>query len=508
MLRALTAEESRSVEAAAFAAGRADAAALMARAGEAVADAVDSFGDGLRVTVLCGPGNNGGDGWVAARVAATRGHEVRVVSLRDPSRLPDPAVAAAREAMAAGVEWREGGEEPDEALLDADVVVDALLGTGSGLPLRGAVRAWCAAVGRSGAGVVSVDVPTGVDADTGAADPDAIRARVTVALGYPKRGHVLFPGADRAGEVVIADIGLDDPDSVATSAVEVWEPRDLAALVPRPAPDAHKNERGRVLVLAGSGRFPGAAVLAARGAMRAGAGYVTLATPEPVVAIAQAHLLAAPVVGLAAGRSHAFVSAAARQALDLARDHDAVVLGPGLTLTDGAAAFVREVVAGCPVPLVLDADGLNALVDATGLLGSRPAPTVMTPHAGELARLLATSAAAVQADRVSFSARLAHERCAVVLKGAGTVVSDGTRTAVNTSGSVALATAGTGDVLAGVIGALLGAGLGPYEAGVLGAHLHGRAGQVAARVHTPLGVTAEDVPDAIPVAYGELLGTW
>jgi NAD(P)H-hydrate epimerase len=275
-----------------------------------------------------------------------------------------------------------------------------------------------------------------------------------------------------------------------------------------PAADAHKSSRGRVLVIAGSGAYPGAAVLATRGAMRAGAGYVTLAVPEGIVGIAQAHLLAAPVVGLPQGRSHAFSSAAADKALRLARDFDAVVLGPGLSQADGAAATARELVARLPIPLVIDADALNALVDAHELVARRTAPTVLTPHPGELGRLLGMPTAQVNADRVSSSAKLAGPGCVVVLKGAGTIISVEGRQVVNTSGSAALATAGTGDVLSGIIGALLAQRLDAFDAAALGAYLHGRAGEAAAADLTPMCVTSEDIPGYLSAAVGELLGGW
>lgn len=242
--------------------------------------------------------------------------------------------------------------------------------------------------------------------------------------------------------------------------------------------------------------------------MRAGAGYVTLAVPEPVVPVAQAHLLAAPVVGLPSARSRTFSSAAITPLLELAADYDAVVLGPGLTLADGAVAMVRGLVAKLQKPLVIDADGLNALVDAHSLLEQRIAPTVLTPHPGELARLLGVSSAEVQADRVSSSARLAEGDRTVVLKGAGTVVSAERRQVIITAGTPALATAGTGDVLAGIIGALVAQGLSGFDAGALGAHLHGRAGEAAAAELTPMCVTAEDLPEYVPTAYAELLGSW
>lgn len=239
-----------------------------------------------------------------------------------------------------------------------------------------------------------------------------------------------------------------------------------------------------------------------------GAGYVTLAVPEPLVATAQAHLLSVPVVGLPSGRAKTLSSTAAHTVLDLARDYDAVVIGPGLSLADGAVACVRAIVPKLATPLLIDADALNALVDAVDLLRARTTSTVLTPHPGELARLLGSTTAEVQSDRISSCARLADSGRAVVLKGAGTITSDGNRHVVNTSGTPALATAGTGDVLAGMIGALLAQGLPPLEAGALGAYVHGRAGEAAASELTPLCVNAEDLPDYVPVAVMGLLNNW
>jgi NAD(P)H-hydrate epimerase len=430
-----------------------------------------------------------------------------VLSTRQPDELSGIAADAAHAAIATGVQWRvPDGELGAGDLAGAAVVVDGLLGIGGSGGLRPPLDSWARAVNESRAFVVAIDAPSGIDSDTGVVAGEAIRADCTVTFTASKRGLVLYPGAALAGDVVVAYIGIDPRFATAVDgALELWSDTDYAALVPLPAPDAHKNSRGRVLVIAGSGAYPGAAVLATRGAMRSGAGYVTLAVPEGIVGVAQGHLLAAPVVGLPEGRAHALSSAAADKALALARDFDAVVLGPGLSQADGAAATVRELVSKLPVPLVIDADGLNALVDAHGLIEQRTAPTVLTPHPGELGRLLGVSAAQVNADRVSSSAKLAGPNRAVVLKGAGTVISVAGRQVVNVSGTPALATAGTGDVLAGVIGALLAQGLGPLEAAALGAYVHGRAGEAAAIELTPVCVTSEDMPDYLPIAFAELL---
>lgn len=508
MYKALTAEQSRQLEHRAVEAGS-TLAELMRSAGTAVANEVQRQVPAGDVMVLAGAGNNGGDGWVAAQDLHAAGRNVQVIALRSPDELSGVAADAARDAVAAGVAWRLQDDVLGEADLEgAAVVVDALLGTGSLLPLREPLRSWCAAINSGGWFVVSVDVPTGVDSDSGRRDPNAVIADCTVTFSQPKLGLVTYPAAENAGEVVVADIGVPHQFADEIAAPHVLVAEEYARMLPVPAAAAHKNERGRVLVIAGSARFPGAAVLCAQGAMRAGAGYVTLAVPDPVVAIAQAHLLAVPVIGLPAGRTKGFSADAGEMALEMAREYDAVVLGPGLTMADGAVAMARQVVARLDRPLVIDADGLNALVDATELIGSRGAPTVLTPHPGELARLLGRSASDVQADRVSSSSALAGGGSVVVLKGAGTVVSDGTDTVIITAGTPALATAGTGDVLAGIIGSLLAQGVEPLSAGALSAHLHGRAGEAAAAELTPMCVTAEDVPGYLPHAFGELLEVW
>lgn len=236
-----------------------------------------------------------------------------------------------------------------------------------------------------------------------------------------------------------------------------------------------------------------------------GAGYVMLAVPEPVASIAQAHLLAAPVIGLPSSRARSFSSAAAGVVMQLSADFDAVVLGPGMTLADGAVATARSLCAELKTPLVIDADGLNALVDARDLLESRQGVTVLTPHAGELARLLNLSAAEVQSDRLAAARALCGPNCTVLLKGAGSIASDLGRQVIISAGTPALATAGTGDVLAGIVGALLAQRVPPLEAAALGAHLHAVAGEYAAEELTPLCVTAEDLPDYLPRAVAEVL---
>ena len=508
MIHALTAAQMRSAEERAVAEHGVLLSDLMARAGGAVAHEVARRAPDGEVAVLAGTGNNGGDGWVAARELAALGRRVHVFSRVAPEALSGIAADAARAATAVGVAWTAERTPSADDLSPFACVVDALLGIGLSGPVRDDLEPWVDAVNGAGTLVVSADVPTGVDSDTGAVLGPAVAADVTVTFSAPKIGLVQYPGAGYAGEVVVADVGVPSELLSPSEAPEIWSDAEYAALLPLPAPDAHKNQRGRVLVVAGSGAYPGAAVLAVRGAQRMGAGYVTLAVPATVARVVQSHLVSGVVVGMPENPGHTFASRDADRILDMVSDYDAVVLGPGLTVARGAVTVVRTLVASLPIPLVVDADGLNALVDATELLASREAPTVITPHPGELGRLLCGSAVDVQANRLQAASVLGRGTVSCVLKGAGTVTAGQGRAVINTSGGPALATAGTGDVLAGMIGALLATGRSSLEAGALGAFLHGRAGEAAAELLTPVCVNAEDIPDQIPVAVAELLGAW
>jgi len=480
---------------------------LMSRAGLALADEVSLRVPYGPVAVVSGTGNNGGDGWVAAAELHARGREVVVIAPVGPDELEGIAGNAARAARAAGIPTvvGDGTMEPG-ALTGYAVIVDALFGIGLSGPVRQPFMTWIEAINASGACVISADLPSGVMTDSGRVDGHAVRASATVTFAAEKRGLLLYPGADRAGDVVVADIGIPWEMIGTAGDLEVWDPEDYAALLPRHPQDVHKNTRGRVLIVGGSGGFPGAVMLSAMGAQRMGAGYVTLAVPESIAPIIQGRLPSVVVVGLPENPSHTLASKVAEEIIDVARESDAVVVGPGMTVAHGAVLVVRKLVADLAAPLVLDADGINALVDSHEMLLERTGPTVITPHPGELSRLLETTAAQVQADRLFYGTSITGPRLACVLKGAHTVISGRGRQVLNTSGGPALATAGTGDVLAGMTGTLLSQGLEPLEAGALAAYLHGRAGDHAAMELTDCGVIAEDIPGYLPRATRELLG--
>ena len=434
------------------------ASVLMERAGRALARAVIELAGGRygrRVLVLCGKGNNGGDGLVAARVLRAEGLAVTAVRLFDGDPVPDPH--------------------------GFDVVVDAIFGTG----FKGAPEGDVAAAIASLDGhprVVAADIPSGVDGATGAVAGAAPKAAVTVAMGAEKLGTALSPGAARAGRVVVAGIGIAIPDVTTYLA----EDDDVREVLPERAPDSHKRSGGSVVVLSGSEATRGAALLTARGAGRMGAGYVTLVSTPSVVrsaTVVAPEILTKVVADDVLGP----------EALDAAGRAECVALGPGIGTGDAQRALCERALLEVDVPLVLDADALNVLAAHVRPLVSRRRPAIVTPHPAELARLLGIDVKEVAADRLGAARRAAEDfGCVVLAKGHRTVVTDGDRTVVVPSGGPELATAGTGDVLTGAVAALVAAGVEPFDAAWCAAYIHGVAGSLAGP-----GALAPDVAEAL-----------
>ncbi len=438
---------------------------LMERAGHAVAMTVlrAGFGYGSSVVLLAGPGNNGGDAWVAARHLHRHGVGATVVLYREPAT--DPARSAAADAVAAGVAVR-----PWSSPLDADVLVDGLFGVGLSRPLAPEVIPWTDHAGF----VVSVDVPSGLDAGSGEVPGAAFVADVTVTFHAPKTGLLIGSGPDHVGLLEIADIGLTggEPELL-------WWTTDDAT-VPRRGRRAHKWMAGSVLVVGGAPGMSGAPVLAATAALRSGAGAVALLTPGGLPVHAPAALLRRSV-----GVGERFVAADAAAILEGGKRYDVLALGPGLGA--GMEEFVNALADGWPGPLVLDADGITS-VDLA-VIEERTRPTILTPHAGEFFRLTGEAPGHGSAQELAAGAG-----AIVLLKGSPSFVADQAATRVITSGGRELATIGTGDVLSGMIAAFVARGLPPADAAASAAHWHGLAGRsVAARGI----VTADDLVDEI-----------
>jgi NAD(P)H-hydrate epimerase len=468
--------------------------ALMERAGEGLARVIAEHVPEGRIAVVCGKGNNGGDGVVAARLLRQAGREADVLLVWPADALSGDAQEQLRRLPGAAPMPYEAAR-----LEGAGGIVDALLGTGAGGAPRDPLASVIAAIDAAGAPVVAADVPSGVDASTGEVPGVAVRAVATAAFHQGKPGLWIRPGKEHAGTVAVVDIGIPQ-GAPAEAAAGLLVPSVLTGL-PRRGAASTKFSSGNVVIAGGSSGLTGAPCMSALAAMRSGAGYVTVAAPAPLELAFATRLLEAMFKGLpeAEGGLAPYALDAALEAVARA---NAVVLGPGLGRRPGTQAFARELAARVEVPLVIDADGLNAFAGRLEELQARPAPTILTPHAGELGRLLELESAAVERRRLHHArAAAARAQAIVVLKGDDTIVAEPSgRAAVSPGGAPALATAGTGDVLSGVTGALAAKGLEPFHAACAAVFAHLRAGGLAAAPHGPEGVIASDVIAALPAA--------
>ncbi len=507
----LSAEEMRAADAHAIETLGIPSLVLMENAGRAVAGALLRDYPDLAdrgVVVLCGKGNNGGDGLVVARRLAAVGIAPRVLRFSAVDAMSPDAAANHRAAIAAGIEVVQADSAASFAAHLANptsraVVVDALLGTGIRGGARGRLRDVIERLNEEAREVVAVDLPSGLDADVTEVPGVAARATRTYTLCRPKIALAGWPACGHAGRVTVLPIGIPDASILRLGSRLEW--LDAAAVrgLLAARPDAsHKGTYGHLLAVAGSTGKAGAAVLLARGALRAGVGLVTVATPRSVrgeIAVQQAEVMTEPLAETPDGR---LGSGAAAVVLGLAAARTALALGPGLGTGDETRDAIVEIARGASVPAVIDADGLNAIAAAGGFpaIAGAPAPRVLTPHPGEASRLLRCGIGEIQADRLGAARRLAEAAGAVaVLKGHRSVVAapDG-RAAFNQSGNPGMATGGTGDVLTGIVGALLARGLDPFDAARLGTFLHGAAGDAAATAVGEESLVASDVVDGIP----------
>lgn len=487
---------------------------LMERAGEGIALAIlERFGGAAKkgVLIVAGKGNNGGDGFVVARLLRKKRIPCEVVLLARRDELSPDAAHNLRA-------WMKHKGKVTEIVADKvsvlsekfsgnGLLVDAILGTGTKNLVGGLFADAITLMNCSGLPIVAVDIPSGMDSDSGRALGAAIQAEMTVALGYPKLGEVIHPGLTQVGDLVVADIGIDSR-AVAEVApqVELLDRETVGWLVPRRQADSHKGTHGHLLVVAGARGKTGAAILSCRAALRSGAGLVTLAAPRAlntIFATALVEAMTEPLGNESSEELETFTHADWRRLLER---KSTLLFGPGIGVSEATQNATHWLLRNLDLPWVIDADGLNNLVLELDHLRQAKTPPILTPHPGEMARLIAKDTAAVNADRIEVARSFATtHRCHVVLKGARTVIAtaDG-KIFINPTGNPGMASGGMGDVLAGIIAALLGQGLSAEDAMKLGVYLHGYVGDQVAESKGPIGLIGSDIVAGLPNALAEL----
>jgi len=493
-------------------------AVLMESAGRAVVQAIRDCPDTSgcrRPVILCGKGNNGGDGFVVARylLPFSRHNFPEVFLCGTLQELQGDALTMARVAVKCGVRVIELDEEKlhllAPALSEADLVVDALLGSGSSGAPRGLIARVIEMLGEYQAPVVAVDCPSGVDMDTGAVPGATVYSAVTVTFGFEKIGHRLYPGRSHCGKIIVADIGFPELALAKVNCqVFVSESSDISHRLPLREKDSHKGDYGRLLVLGGSTGLTGAPVMACETALACGAGLVTAGVPaslNPIFEMKLTEAMSRPFFDNGTGYLQ---PESLPEIEEFLGNIDVLALGPGLGRDEGTVRLVLELASKVKIPAVIDADGLNALARDLSKLSLFSGPVVITPHPGEMSRLSGLTIPQIKASPVEtardFSARLG---VVVLLKGAPSVVAEpGGRVILNPTGGPALAKGGSGDVLTGAIAALLAQGMGAFDAAFCGAYLHGRAGDMAAESLGEYSVLASDITAFLPPAIQEVRG--
>lgn len=497
-------------------------AVLMERAGHGVARIVRRIlrlrqSDQARVLIVAGRGNNGGDAFVAARYLHACGAEVEVLLTGSVSELRGDAAAHFERMRCAGVvchpkptvadwETRPAGLAPAWT-----VIVDGILGTGVSGPVRdlAATAIHCINALASHVPVIAIDVPSGLNSDTGVPEGLAVLADVTVTMGLPKRGLLQPAAVNYVGNLEVVDIGIPQKLLAELSSdLELIAESDLLPILTRRRRDSHKGNFGHLLIISGAAGYAGAVGMAARAALRSGVGLVTALVPECVAAVVAGMAPEAMIHRAAQTEIGSLSAACLRKWGRNVNDFDAVLVGPGMTTHPDSARLVEQLLQTVRTRLIIDADGLNVLAGRTELIRQCPGTVIITPHPGEMARLLGWATPQVQADRFEAARKAANQTGAlVVLKGAGTVLAAPQgRILVNMTGNPGMAKGGMGDVLAGLLGGIAAQGLQPLEAAQLAVYIHGRAGDTAAWHTGQIGLTAAEVLASIPLVFAELSG--
>lgn len=515
-MKIVTADEMREIDRRAIEVVGIPGVVLMENAGRAVSDTIKDLLRHLenpRVCIFAGKGNNGGDGFVIARHLANSGFRVKTFLLGEKGQVQGDAKINLDILQGMGMDVeelsRDGLPTARVAMSMSDLIVDAVFGTGFKGEVEGYVCRVLDTINESGRPVVAVDVPSGLDSTTGKVSSSCVKATHTVTFGLPKVGLLLYPGAAYVGELIVADIGI--PRSLLVDEafkLNLSTADEIRTWIPVRTRDSHKGTFGKVLVIAGSSNMSGAAALTGNAALKSGAGVVILGVPISLHSVMNSKLTEVMTRGLPETESGS-ISLQAQPLLDgITRGAGALAIGPGLSTHSETAQLVRNMVMTTSVPTVVDADGINAIAQDPGTLKAAKAPIVLTPHPGEMARLTGLSVQEIKLDRLNIALRVADQwGKIVVLKGARTIITDPSGVAyINTTGNSGMATAGSGDVLTGIIAGLLAQGIRPLEASVLGVYVHGLAGDIASSRYGEMGMTATDILGSVPEALLRLTG--
>ena len=465
------------------------------------------------VGVIAGRGNNGGDGFVIARYLAQKGSDVTVYLLAESARVKGDAAANLKLLTPLNVPVVEMPDEQSflahkTGMLHQETWIDALIGTGLKSDVKGYFKKIIEFINAHGKPVFSVDIPSGLNSDTGQVCGACIRAQATATFAFAKTGHILFPGAEYTGYLEIVDIGI--PDHIAKKIRPkqhlLTPERIRGAFRPR-NPDSHKGTTGHVLVVSGSVGKTGAAAMTAMSAMRAGAGLVTLAIPESLNPVLETQVLEAMTYPLPETENGIIGESSFNKIMDLLAGKKCLAIGPGLGEAPETKKLVHRIIKESPVTIVIDADGLNNLAGSTEILKKAKAPLILTPHPGEMARLMDSTAGSVQKDRISCARKFAEKfNVHIILKGAKTIIAHPEGNIfINPTGNPGMASGGMGDVLTGIIAGLVAQGFSPESAAHTGVYLHGAAADILAENIGPFGYLSTEVMNAIPSQIKKLL---
>jgi hydroxyethylthiazole kinase-like uncharacterized protein yjeF len=514
-MKVVTAEEMREIDRETIEERGIPGVVLMERAGLAVVSKIKEIFGRKKVIVISGSGNNGGDGLVVARNLHNEGWDVRVFLSSKPENLKGDASLQYKASVKFGLDI-----QPIEELLDNystifsrhSIIVDAILGTGLSKNVTGTLSEVISLLNKSNLPVISVDIPSGISSDSGHVMGEAVKADYTVTFGLPKRGHFLYPGAEYSGRLFIEDIGF--PEELLRSEklnIELLMKDDVSALIPERRKYSHKGDYGHVLIVAGSKGKTGAALMASKACLRTGAGLVTIGVPESLSDVFQSRVTEEMTLILPDRGDGTLSAKALDKILDfLNKTADVLAIGPGIGVSIETKKLMKILIKNSSIPIVIDADGINSIKEGRGFFLKTEAPVILTPHPGEMARLLSqkskVSSKEVEKDRINTAISFAKETGTyLVLKGVPTIVAapDGI-SFINSTGNPGMATGGVGDVLTGMISGFLSQSINPLHACILGVYMHGLAGDIAASEKGQHPLIATDIIDKIPFAFYSL----